>query len=364
MLNSRQVLRATLRDYILRGRGLIYVLRDQFGQVQEIYNLPIKYTRISQVDYAGGFAALNYTYSANNVNVNLSPANVIDLVQLQTNQGIDWSDPLKDNADLFKYAICIQAYAQGSFNLGGAIHVLESPEASSEAAKTWVSKFKDLVKVAIANKVPIIPIPAGASLKPIGANPNDALLIDAQKNLRIALADIFNMHPAVIGQEGAGGTISAEQLQNLFLTQTLIPIIEELENALSMGLWRDTTHRVQFDTTQVSRGSTKDMAEASARYIQSGIKTPNEVRAEFYLPPKPGGNILYAQEQNKPLAGRTNEPTSNNNLLNGNNQDEGSQPENAENEDDQEGVSARTRIGGSKRSYNGERPAGAVIHKH
>ena len=172
------------------------------------------------------------------------------------------------------------------------------------------------------------------------------------------------MHPAVIGQEGAGGTISAEQLQNLFLTQTLIPIIEELENALSMGLWRDTTHRVQFDTTQVSRGSTKDMAEASARYIQSGIKTPNEVRAEFYLPPKPGGNILYAQEQNKPLAGRTNEPTSNNNLLNGNNQDEGSQLENTENEDDQEGVSARTRIGGSKRSYNGERPAGAVIHKH
>ena len=70
------------------------------------------------------------------------------------------------------------------------------------------------------------------------------------------------------------------------------------------------------------------------------------------------------QEQIKPLVGRTNEPTNNNNLLNEENQDEGSQPENAENEDDQEGVSARTWIGGSKPSYNGERPAGEVIHKH
>ena len=361
LLRSRAVLRATLRDYVLRGRGLIYVVRDEFGQPTEIYNLPIRYTRITQVNYAGGFAALSYRFGANNVNVDLSPAQVIDLVQLPTNQGVDWSDPIKDNADIFKYAICIQAYAQGFFNLGGAIHVLESPEATTEAAKGWVSKFKDLVTVAIKNKIPIIPIPAGASLKAIGANPNDALLIEAQKSSRIMLADVFNMHPAIIGQEGASGTISAEQLQNLYLTQTLVPIVEELENALSMGLWRDTRHKVQFDTTQISRGSIREMAEASARYIQSGIKTPNEVRAEYYLVPKDGGNQLYAQEQIKPLAGRTNDPTpaSNSNLLDGDNQDDEPQSTNAENGDDEEGVSARFRVNGTKRA-NGKRSAGEV----
>jgi hypothetical protein len=59
---------------------------------------------------------------------------------------------------------------------------------------------------------------------------------------------------------------------------------------------------VEFDDTLLSWMDTATRTAAAQKAIVSGM-SPNEVRATFYdLPPVPGGELPYLQQQNWPVA--------------------------------------------------------------
>ena len=299
--SARDVYRATVRDYVLRGRGLILVVRREDGSVEGLYNLPISQTRIRQENLMGGFTGLIYEHFSRTHREVYTEAEVIDLVQIPTNQRVNWNDPLKHSKRLFQYALFVQQYADDFFKLG-ARHLLTTSDANVEGAKEWARKFVEMQKRAISEKLPVIPAPKGADLKSISASPNDALLIDAQRQLRVGFADVFDIHPSILGGEQSRAGVDSEQTQNLFLTQSALPVIEHLEYGIALGVWPfDTRHRVQFDTSSVSRGSHNNMADAYAKEIQSGQSTPNEVRVKQLKPPMDGGDYLFVQDQLRPL---------------------------------------------------------------
>ena len=301
---DRKYLKAFIRDYVLRGRGLIYMERRADASLAQLHNLPIAQTRIDRVPTMGGFETLTYRFSPRNALGDpriFTEAEVIDIVNLPSEQARTWSDPIKDNRKIFENALQVEAYAHYFFNQKGIQHILTTADANAERAADFIRSVSKYQRKAQEEKLSIIPMPAGADLKPLGTNPRDALLVEAQKSLRLALCDVFNIHPAIMGYETASN-ISAEELQRLYLSDTLMPIIEEVEMAFSSAIWPfDSRHKVQFDISQVTRASLKDTAEANSKQIQSGIKTPNEIRRTHYLPPLPGGDQLLVQEQLIPL---------------------------------------------------------------
>ena len=304
---DRKHLKATLTDYVIRGRGLVFVNRGSEGTIEGLYNLPIYQTTIRQERLAGGFSGLTYTHSAGRQREVYTEAEIIDLVQIPRNQGTRWHDPLHDCRKTFALAIALEDYAEDFF-INGLKYVLQSPDPNAERAKEWLRKFNEMREASTKDKSRILAMPHGASFNPMGATPQEARLDEIKKNNRTSLADALNTHPAVLGGLERGNLIS-EDTQNLFLTQTLLPIIQEVEAEYERAIWPfDTRHKIQFDTMQVARGSLKDTADAQAKFIQSGIYTPNEIRATHYAPPYEYGELAYMQSQLTPVKDLANPP--------------------------------------------------------
>ena len=157
---NRAYLKAFIRDYILRGRGLLYMERAADSTLQALHNLPISQVVIDRVLTQGGFSALTYQYSPSqsirNPTVFTEPQ-IVDIVNLPTDQGLCWSDPLIDNKKIFEYALQVEAYAEYFFNQKGVQHVLTSPDANSERSASFIKTVAEVQKRAQDRNMQILP---------------------------------------------------------------------------------------------------------------------------------------------------------------------------------------------------------------
>lgn len=101
------------------------------------------------------------------------------------------------------------------------------------------------------------------------------------------------------GSVPQGATVEAINLG--YYTETLQPLIEQMELALDEGLAIAAPRYVEFDLDGLMRMDTKSKAEAEDMLVGAGIKAPDEARARFNLPPVPGGKYPLMQQQNYSL---------------------------------------------------------------
>lgn len=94
---------------------------------------------------------------------------------------------------------------------------------------------------------------------------------------------------------------SVEALNLGYYSETLQPLIEQMELALDEGLGLAPPRYVEFDLEGLMRMDTAAKAEAEANLVKGGIKAPDEARSRFNLRPVPGGKYPYLQQQNYSL---------------------------------------------------------------
>jgi phage portal protein BeeE len=94
---------------------------------------------------------------------------------------------------------------------------------------------------------------------------------------------------------------NVEALTQQYYSQCLQTHIEALELCLDEGLGlvaaADRTLGTEFDTKDLLRMDTATKIKSAVEGLK-GIFAPNEVRAEFDLPPVAGGDAVYLQQQN------------------------------------------------------------------
>lgn len=101
------------------------------------------------------------------------------------------------------------------------------------------------------------------------------------------------------GAVPAGSTI--EQLNQVYYSECLQPIIEAMESCLDEGLGISEPRYVELDLEGLMRMDQGAMAAVEEKLVKSGIKAPDEARKRFNLPPVPGGKYPYLQHQNYSL---------------------------------------------------------------
>ena len=78
-----------------------------------------------------------------------------------------------------------------------------------------------------------------------------------------------------------------------FLTLTMLPIVtayeQELNRKLLTSQQRRNGHHWEFDMDAILRADAASQAEVNYKAVRSGWKTVDEIRANFNLPPLPGG---------------------------------------------------------------------------
>lgn len=129
--------------------------------------------------------------------------------------------------------------------------------------------------------------PAAATITPITQSFQD-LQVDLQRSKAVEDIARFCGVPLPLMFCSTNAVYkSIDDAWHTFLVLTIVPLLTELEQAMDGTLLSEHDHgmfRFRFDTSALCLDSDKSKAETAQIYVNSGIKTPDEVRASMGLP--------------------------------------------------------------------------------
>ena len=175
------------------------------------------------------------------------------------------------------------------------------PDATAQRLKDY---FEQNFTGELAGKVAVLG--DGLAYTSLTMNAVDAQLIEQLKWNDETIFGIYGV-PAYMGNVGTAPAYNnVEALRLVYYDQALQGHVEDIEILLDEGLELNRVGKrrlgTEFDLDGLLRMDTATLVKTAGEAVQRAIFTPDEGRAKLGMPPMPGGNTLYLQEQNYSLA--------------------------------------------------------------
>lgn len=170
-----------------------------------------------------------------------------------------------------------------------------SEEDAKDVKSYWASEFTG----GNAGKVAII----GADMKftPFAMKSIDSQMVEQMRYSDEQICQPFGIPPFKVGIGTIPSGLSVDGLNQLYYADALQTHIEHMEALLDQGLAISAPLGVELDLEPLLRMDEAKRAEVEAKLVGGKIKTPDEGRARFNLPPTAGGGTLWGQHQDHPL---------------------------------------------------------------
>lgn len=173
------------------------------------------------------------------------------------------------------------------------------PDVAERARQHWEQNYagpNNVGRVAILGD--------SMSYAPVTMTAVDAQLIDQLNWGDLRICGCFHVPPYMIGIGPAPPYTDIQSINLQYYTQALQNPIENIETLLDEGLEFPSTpeYHAEFDLSALLRMDTKTQVENATKGILGGLFSPNEQRAEFDLTPVEGGDNVFMQQQQFPLA--------------------------------------------------------------
>ena len=170
-----------------------------------------------------------------------------------------------------------------------------SDETANRMKTSWESNYggENIGKVAVL----------GDDLKyaSLATNPEEAQLVQQLEMSAEVVCSTFHVPKyKVVGDPPAYNNIEA--LEQQYYSQCLQSLIESLELCLKLGLGVADKQAVRMNLDGLLRMDSATQVATLTKGIQGSLFTPDEGRKKANLPPLPGGNTIYMQQQNYSLA--------------------------------------------------------------
>lgn len=155
----------------------------------------------------------------------------------------------------------------------------------------------------------------GAKFDAVSLSPQDIELLASRRFQIEEICRWFGV-PSVLVNDTSGSTTwgsGIEQLVMGFYKLNLRPYLEAIENSIYTNLFTDedrAQYEVEFDFEGLLRADQKSRYDGYRIGITAGVLTPNEARAQEYLPAKPGGDQLLIQGAMVPIEQAGKQPAS------------------------------------------------------
>lgn len=287
------------------GRGLLYIERSGSNIVSlwpiDPVKVQIKRTPKGETTYQINGEA----YAA---------SDIIDIPFMLRSDGLRHYGPITQGAETIQLALAMNKYGAKFFSGGGVppLGLYGPPPVSREALQRAMNDVQRAIDVARESNMPIVQLPAGYELKPIGFDPAKGQMTDGRRFQVEEIARIYNMPPVFL-QDLTHGTFSNSEQQDLFFVKHLVgqwsQTFEEECNLKLFGQ-RNGGRYVEHNLDGLLRGDFKTRMEGLASAIQNAQLTPNEARALDNRPPKAKGDDLLIQGATVPLGSQPIQPTS------------------------------------------------------
>lgn len=287
------------------GRGVSWIERKG-TEVVAIWPMDPSKTTVKRVDSRKiyEFKGRSEPYSA---------VDVIDTPFLLKKDQLASFSPLVLGAKALQLSLAMGDYASNFFAGGGVPPLaLSGPlPAGPDAMKRAQADVKRSIEAANKNGEPIMPIPVGYDLKPVGIDPAKGQMTEARLFQIQEIARLFGLPPVFL-QDLSRGTFANVEQQDLYLVKHLIAQwAKAFEDELNLKLFgRGAKFYVEHSLDGLMRGDFKTRMEGLSKGIQNALLTPNEGRALENRPALPNGDDLLVQGATVPL-GQQPDPNAN-----------------------------------------------------
>lgn len=183
-----------------------------------------------------------------------------------------------------------QRYALASFGNGAR------PASFVVAEKKLTKEQRDELRAEINaayggvdNAFKVALLDNGLDWKPIGMNMQETGLTENRKISREEVCAVYDVPPPMVGILDQATYSNIDEQHTMLYQTTFAPYCVMLEETFNAQLieaepaWAGQFTR--FDMGEITRGNDTERSQAYMRYLQSGVRTPNELRALEGLPP-------------------------------------------------------------------------------
>lgn len=234
-------------------------------------------------------------------------ADVIDVPFMLQGDGVRHRGPIAMARKAIQLAIAMNDYGSGFFAGGGVppLALVGPLPQGAEGMKRAMADVQRAIDAAKSSAKPVFPIPPGHELKPVGLDPEKSQMVEARRFQVEEIARAWQLPPVFL-QDLSRATFSNAEQQDLHLVKHLVgQWAKALEGEMNLKIFgRMSNGRyVEHNLDGLLRGDFASRMAGHATAIQSGVRTPDEVRQLENLPPKPGGDRLYIQGGTVPMEG-------------------------------------------------------------
>ena len=284
-LNSYQMRKAIITDYLLNGRGVMYINRKR-GKVQSLNYVDSDYISVNKNQ--------NPIFKNYEIMINGSKYRDFEFVKMvrNTTDGITGEGILTQFKELFAvvynmYNMQKNLYAHNGLK-GGFINLPEVKE--KEARREIMKNLKNGFEKLQNGELSIISMTNDSKFTPVQNTVDELNFTDSKNSFLDDICRMFNLNADVIG-----GKASEEQFQNA-VKIAVMPIISAFEKALNNDLLLTKEQAEHFyfafDTTELLRASIEKRYNAYDTAIKGGWMTPNEARQKEDLQSLNGLDVI------------------------------------------------------------------------
>jgi HK97 family phage portal protein len=297
-LTRMEFLEQVLASLNLRGNAYILTVRDDMGDVVELYcinpesvrivrkgpNEPLVYeVTVKEYDPAGGV----YSQDFNQKVMTLTKDELLHIPLFLLPGSLYGLGPIEAARITIGSVMAADTYAASYFgnaaNPGG---IIEVPGEMTEEQATTIGRDWNITHSGPYRAGKIGVLTGGAQFKPLALNAQDAQLLDTRRFGLEEVARLFRVPISLLGHPVAGAmSFASVEAQNLsFVQHSLRPLLERIEQALS-SLLPEKDGFVKFNLDALLRGTTIERYDAYTKGLREGFLSLNDVRAIEDLSP-------------------------------------------------------------------------------
>lgn len=273
-------LKTLVSSVLLNGNGYAYIDRDEFGNALSLQYIPSCSVAITYVQEKGKNFRMYEVKGFRNL---VEPSDMIHILNFSYDgiRGVSTLTHARNTLSISNYS---ENYAKNFFNGGSNVTGILSfdtklrPGQKDEIKEEWA-------RMVSAGGVGVLE--ANSHYQAITINPADAQMLETREFNVIDICRFFGVSPVKAFDLSKSSYSTVEATQLAFLTDTLSPLLENIELELKRKVFRPSERKmieVKFDTSSLLRADKTAQGAWMKNLYEIGGLTPNEARRMMDMP--------------------------------------------------------------------------------
>lgn len=287
-LTKFNIIKQLVWDMLLYGNGFLYIVRDQ-------NNTPIRliYLEHGSVNIQFQFENQTLKYLVNGVKGVPSTLYPYDIIHIHMNTyDTKYGKSIQVYGQkILKLAAAADKAAEDFFSSGMQINgILSFSHAITDKQKESIRSQWNSVHGTNAGGLAVLG--ADAKFEPVQQNAANSQLLETREFNLTEIARLFNINPILLGDLSHTSYSDIEQANIEFISHTLMPIIEIIQNELNTKLVKAKNVYIDLDENYLLKSTKDKEANYFTTLVNNGIITRNEARVALGYNPIEGGDDL------------------------------------------------------------------------